>query len=72
MKESHGLVSRAQRSTQWCGADPGPFRSLTVLDQRCTARARTGSDRCDLSPLRLRCTASGRHAFSQCQKRNWA
>src|SRR5258708_1760794 len=31
------LVSRAQRSTKWCAADPGPFQSVAVPDQRCTA-----------------------------------
>src|SRR5229473_5971003 len=31
------LVSRAQRSTEWCAADPGPFRSVAVPDQRRTA-----------------------------------
>jgi len=30
-------VSRAQRSTKWCAADPGPLRSVAVPDQRCTA-----------------------------------
>jgi len=30
-------VSRAQRSTKWCAADPGPFQSVAVPDQRCTA-----------------------------------
>ncbi len=33
-------VSRAQRSTQWCAADPGPPQSVTVPDQRCTAPLR--------------------------------
>src|SRR5262249_27251273 len=32
-----GTVSRAQRSTQWCAADPGPSRSVAVPDQRRTA-----------------------------------
>jgi hypothetical protein len=30
-------VSRAQRSTKWCAADPGSFQSVAVPDQRCTA-----------------------------------
>jgi hypothetical protein len=30
-------VSRAQSSTKWCAADPGPFQSVAVPDQRCTA-----------------------------------
>src|SRR5215831_18652515 len=30
------LVSRAQRSTKWCAADPGPFQPVAVPDQRCT------------------------------------
>ena len=30
-------MSRAQRSRKWCAADPGPFRSVAVPDQRCTA-----------------------------------
>jgi hypothetical protein len=34
------LVSRAQRSTKWCAADPGPFQTATVPDQRCTAPLR--------------------------------
>src|SRR2546427_8778669 len=43
------LVSRAQRSTKWCAADPGPFQSLAVPDQRRTVpRWRTP-----------RCAASG-------------
>jgi len=40
-------VSRAQRSTKWCAADPGPPQSLAVPDQRCT------------TSLRSRCIASG-------------
>ena len=33
------IVSRAQRSTKWCAADPGPLRTelWAVPDQRCTA-----------------------------------
>jgi len=31
------LVSRAQRSTKWGAADPGPFQSVAVPDQRRTA-----------------------------------
>jgi len=34
------LVSRAQRSTKWCAAGPGPFQSEAVPDQRCTATLR--------------------------------
>jgi hypothetical protein len=36
------LVSRAQRSTKWCAADPGPLRTelLAVPDQRCATRSR--------------------------------
>src|SRR5262249_39517602 len=34
------MVSRAQRSTKWCAADPGPPRTLAVPDQRCTASRR--------------------------------
>src|SRR6266508_264675 len=33
-------LSRARRSTseaKWCAADPGPFQSVAVPDQRCTA-----------------------------------
>jgi len=37
---SGALVSRAQRSTKWCAADPGPFQSVAVPDQRCTAPLR--------------------------------
>src|SRR6266446_6201956 len=33
-------VSRAQRSTKWCAADPGPLRSVAVPDQRRTAALR--------------------------------
>src|SRR6266516_3743973 len=33
-------VSRAQRSTKWCAADPGSFGSLAVPDQRRTAPLR--------------------------------
>jgi hypothetical protein len=45
MGASHyAVVSRAQRSTEWCAADPGPFQAVAVPDQRCTAS---------------RCTASG-------------
>ena len=44
MLDRGALLSRAQRSTKWCVADPGPFQSVAVPDQRCTAP---------------RCTASG-------------
>jgi phosphoglycerate kinase len=33
------IVSRAQRSTKWCAADPGPFQPVAVPEQRCTAIA---------------------------------
>jgi zinc protease len=33
-------VSRAQRSTKWCAADPGSLRTVAVPDQRCTAPLR--------------------------------
>ena len=39
-KRAVALVSRAQRSTKWCAADPGPLRSVAVPDQRCTASLR--------------------------------
>jgi hypothetical protein len=32
-------VSRAQRSTKWCAADPGSSRWMAVPDQRRTAEA---------------------------------
>jgi hypothetical protein len=35
-------VSRAQRSTQWCAADPGPFQSVAVPDQRAPLRKSFG------------------------------
>ena len=38
--ERDTLVSRAQRSTKWCAADPGSLRSVAVPDQRCTASLR--------------------------------
>src|SRR5262249_13186073 len=31
------IVSRAQRSVQRCAADPGPFETVAIPDQRCTA-----------------------------------
>jgi hypothetical protein len=34
-------VSRAQRSTKWCAADPGPFQSVAVPDQRCHSASKT-------------------------------
>ena len=33
------FVSRALRSTKGCAADPGPYQSVAVPDQRCTASA---------------------------------
>jgi len=33
-------VSRAQRTTKWCAADPGPSQSEAVPDQRRTAPLR--------------------------------
>jgi len=43
-------VSRAQRSTKWCAAEPGPFtysESLTIPDQRSTASRCTASGKCN-------------------------
>src|SRR4029078_6624611 len=45
-----GAVPRARRSTQWCAADAGSLRSMTVPEQRCTAS---------------RCTASGTQSSGQ-------
>ena len=69
MRDSLKGVSRAQRSTseaKWCAADPGPFRSVAVPDQRCTAisaftrvhsPSKTGVNA--LHDALWRCTASG-------------
>src|SRR5262249_2292789 len=51
-------VSRAQRSTKWCAADPGPLRSVAVPDQRCTASHSASKTRVN-ALMASRCTASG-------------
>src|SRR6266508_1076434 len=58
-KSAH--MSRAQRSTseaKWCAADPGPFKSVAVPDQRCTAPLHFAlhriRDTFNLAPIRFR------------------
>ena len=58
LRDSLNGVSRAQRSTseaKWCAADPGPFRSVAVPDQRCTAISAFTR----VFDALWRCTASG-------------
>jgi hypothetical protein len=52
-------VSRAQRSTKWCAADPGSLRSVAVPDQRCTA-----SLRCALHRIRDTQVSDAREPYS--------
>ena len=45
MSTTLGGVSRAQRSTKWCAADPGSLQSVAVPDQRCNATPRSALHR---------------------------